>query len=154
MKTHYSMGFAFSKDLRDVVLIEKQKPDWMKGYWNGVGGHIEEGESPLDCMEREFREETGVTITTWEYLGLMEGEFFVMHLFRTCNNDIYKVRSTTIERVEVISTGNLINLPLMNNLRWLIPMAQFEVEGRGMPFTINEYQKTNDPEGPITRSCA
>ena len=54
--------------------------------WIGVGGKCEEGESPEDCVLREVREETGLTLTRWRYRGLITfvhdrypGEY--MHLF-------------------------------------------------------------------------
>lgn len=39
--------------------------------WIGVGGKFEWGESPEDCMLREVREETGYTLTSWKYRGII-----------------------------------------------------------------------------------
>lgn len=50
----------FFEDTRRVVLIRKNRPAWMKGRLNGVGGSIEDNESPAEAMAREFKEETGV----------------------------------------------------------------------------------------------
>ena len=36
--------------------------------WDGVGGHIEAGESPEEALVRECREEIGVTVTLWRPL--------------------------------------------------------------------------------------
>ena len=36
-----------------------------------MGGKCEEGESPEDCVLRETREETGLTLTDWRYRGLV-----------------------------------------------------------------------------------
>jgi len=33
-----------------------------QGLWNGVGGKIEGEESPLECVIREVKEETGIEI--------------------------------------------------------------------------------------------
>ena len=65
---HYVVGFLFSDDRKKVVLIEKTHPGWQKGKWNGIGGHIEEGELPKDAMQREFNEEAGVLIHKSEIL--------------------------------------------------------------------------------------
>ncbi len=34
-----------------------------KGKWNGLGGKLNPGESPEDCVIREVREESGLTIS-------------------------------------------------------------------------------------------
>ena len=49
MFTEYVVGLLFSPDRNTVVLINKTKPDWQAGKLNGVGGKIEEGESPLNA---------------------------------------------------------------------------------------------------------
>ncbi|MBQ8639835.1 MAG: NUDIX domain-containing protein [Lachnospiraceae bacterium] len=49
----------------------KKKQDINKGKWIGVGGHFEPGESPEECILRETREETGLTLTGWQFRGLV-----------------------------------------------------------------------------------
>ena len=39
--------------------------------WIGVGGHFEAGESPEDCLLREVKEETGLTLTSWRFCGIV-----------------------------------------------------------------------------------
>ncbi len=48
-----------------------KKHDVNKDKWIGVGGHFEEGESPEECVVREVKEETGFTITSFAYRGLV-----------------------------------------------------------------------------------
>ena len=40
----------------------KRKEDYNKGKWIGLGGHIENGETPADCIKREVREEAGIIV--------------------------------------------------------------------------------------------
>lgn len=48
-----------------------KKNDVNKDKWIGVGGHFEEDESPEECLLREVREETGYTLTSYRYRGLV-----------------------------------------------------------------------------------
>lgn len=48
-----------------------KKNDVNKDKWIGVGGHFEPGESPEDCLLREVYEETGLTLTSWRYRGIV-----------------------------------------------------------------------------------
>ena len=49
----------------------KKKNDANHDKWIGVGGKFEEGESPEECILRETAEETGLTLTTYRYRGLV-----------------------------------------------------------------------------------
>ena len=49
----------------------KKKNDVNHDKWIGVGGKFEEGESPEDCILRETWEETGLTLTSWRFRGLV-----------------------------------------------------------------------------------
>lgn len=48
-----------------------KKNDVNKDKWIGVGGHFEAGESPEDCLLREVKEETGLTLTSWQFRGIV-----------------------------------------------------------------------------------
>lgn len=48
-----------------------KKNDVNKDKWIGVGGHFEEEESPEDCLLREVYEETGFTLTSWRFRGIV-----------------------------------------------------------------------------------
>ncbi len=41
------------------------------GKWIGVGGHFHEAESPDECVLREVREETGLTLTSYSLRGII-----------------------------------------------------------------------------------
>lgn len=64
----------------------KKENDLNRDKWIGLGGKMEADESPEEGMLREVREETGLTLTSWRYRGIVtfvsdmwEGEY--MHLF-------------------------------------------------------------------------
>ena len=58
----------------------KKEHDENRDKWVGIGGKFEEGESPEDCALREVREETGLTMRSWSYRGIVT---FVSDLWGT-----------------------------------------------------------------------
>lgn len=64
----------------------KKKNDINRDKWIGIGGKFEGEESPDECLLREAKEETGLTLTSWQCRGIVtfrtvggEGEY--MYLF-------------------------------------------------------------------------
>jgi len=53
----YTLGFVKRGD--EILLLNRNKKPW-KGAWNGIGGKIQPGETPLEGMIREMIEETGI----------------------------------------------------------------------------------------------
>lgn len=49
----------------------KKHHDINAGKWIGVGGHVENGETPEECLLREVKEETGLTLTAYRLRGLV-----------------------------------------------------------------------------------
>ena len=68
----------------------KKEHDENHDKWVGIGGKFEPGESPEDCAVREVREETGLTMKSWAYRGIVtfvsdEWGTEYMHLFRSAD---------------------------------------------------------------------
>lgn len=66
----------------------KKENDENRDKWIGLGGKIEDGESPFDCVRREILEESGITLNAPKYRGIVTFVSDVygteyMHLF-TC----------------------------------------------------------------------
>lgn len=49
----------------------KKKKDINKNKWLGVGGRFEEGESPEECIVREVKEKTGLTLKNYQLRGIV-----------------------------------------------------------------------------------
>ena len=49
----------------------KKKHDVNKDKWIGIGGKFERGESPEECILRETKEETGLTLTSYRLRGVL-----------------------------------------------------------------------------------
>lgn len=138
---YYVVGFLFNPDMTEVVLIKKNRPDWQKGLLNGVGGKIESGEDPITAMIREFKEETGLEIIDWFDLVEIKGNGYVCYFFYSVSKKYYDVKTKTDEMVFVKDCADLYYLPVIENLKWLIPMCKdknFGISGKILKSTI-EY---------------
>ena len=49
----------------------KKKNDENQDKWIGVGGKFKPGETPEECLLREVREETGLTLTDYRFRGIV-----------------------------------------------------------------------------------
>ena len=49
----------------------KKEGDINRDKWIGVGGHFLEDETPDECLLREVYEETGLTLTSYRFRGLI-----------------------------------------------------------------------------------
>ena len=64
---------CFVTNGEDVLLIEgaPNKKLWA-GQYNGLGGHVERGESPHAAARREIREEAGLDVTDLRLRGVIQ----------------------------------------------------------------------------------
>ncbi len=133
--TQYVVGFMFNDGPNSgelVALIKKNHPAWQAGRFNGIGGHVEQGESATEAMVREFEEETGCKthLTNWTRFaklrgncgGCADGHGFVIDFFYSFG-DLDRLHSTTDEQVCVMQPLALTLTNSIPNLSWLIPMA-------------------------------
>ena len=54
----------------------KKENDVHEGKWNGLGGKFEQGETPEECVIREIKEESGLTITNPQLKGFITFPLF------------------------------------------------------------------------------
>lgn len=93
----------------------KKENDLNHDKWVGIGGKFEPGESPEECLLREAREETGLTLTRYAYRGLVT---FVsdhwpteyMHLF-TADGFTGTVKECAEGTLEWVPWARLTRLP-------------------------------------------
>lgn len=139
--TRMVCGLAFNADASQILLVQKTHPEWQKGRLNGIGGHVNEGETEIAAMVREFHEECGIrtAVHQWDSLFTLYGDRrrrapeeqvnWSVLFFRTClPNSIFRTyRSTGAERVlnySVTMVLNEIQPYVMPNLHWIIPFAK------------------------------
>lgn len=94
----------------------KKENDLNRDKWIGIGGKFEDKESPEQCNRREVFEETGLTLNSAEYKGIItfvsdiwETEY--MHLF-TSSDFSGTVKSDCDEGVlEWVNEDKLLSFP-------------------------------------------
>ncbi len=101
----------------EVLMLHRIKKamDENRDKWIGVGGKLEDRESPEDCVRREVLEETGLTLTSFRYRGLVT---FVsdrwpteyMHLF-TADGFTGTLRTCDEGELAWIPRAQLLSLP-------------------------------------------
>jgi 8-oxo-dGTP pyrophosphatase MutT (NUDIX family) len=140
----YTVGFMFSEDEREVILLQKKKKkglEFLAGKWNGVGGTVEKDELPAVCMAREFEEEAGIKTAPedWKLFAIIAGPEYNVNFYLTHYHDLYQYIQRESEKVSVFSvkqdTSPVVmeydnypppsyhNINVVDNLKFLIPMA-------------------------------
>ncbi|NJO65271.1 MAG: NUDIX hydrolase [Richelia sp. RM2_1_2] len=80
---HNSIGVIYDKEGK--VLLVKRSPEfeeWMPDKWALVGGSVEPGEKPIDAMQRETREETGLSLDNFiDVFGVDKSPTSKLHVF-------------------------------------------------------------------------
>ena len=82
----------------------KKKHDVNQDKWIGVGGKFEENESPDECLIREVREETGLTLTDYRLRGIVT---FVSQGWETEYMFLYTATGWTGELLDGCDEGTL-----------------------------------------------
>ncbi len=106
----------------------KKERDIHIGKWNGLGGKIHLGETPEECVIREVREESGLTITKPSLRGILtfpafkEEEDWYVYVFVADQFSGSLVESDEGE-LKWIADGEVAKLPLWEGdpifLKWI-----------------------------------
>ena len=105
------------KDNRYLMLHRtKKEVDCNKDKWIGVGGKFMDKESPEECALREIKEETGLTVTSYRYRGIVtfvsdKWETEYMHLF-TADGFYGDITECDEGELEWIDKDKLLSLTL------------------------------------------
>ena len=109
---------------REYLLIHRDQStaDFHHGFWNGLGGKLEAGESSVEAAIREVREESGLNLTESDLspLGILHFPNFKPHRQEDWHCTIFMVELLQKPAVRNSSEGTLhwqkesdiLNLPL------------------------------------------
>jgi 8-oxo-dGTP diphosphatase len=128
---------------RTLMLHRNKKAgDVHLGKWNGLGGKMEPGESPDECVIREVREESGLKILDARLRGVLtfpafkDGEDWLVFAY-TATRFEGKLGECGEGTLEWIDDAKVLDLPLWEGDRLFLPWlngdrffsAKFRYEG-------------------------
>ena len=121
----------------------KKENDLKNDKWIGVGGKFQDKESPEDCLLRETWEETGLTLTSYRYRGLVT---FISNLWPTEYMHLFTADGWTGEphpcdegELAWIKKADLLSLPL-----WKGDQIFLDLLDRNTPFFSLKLQYEGD----------
>ena len=127
-----------------MVHRNKKANDIHEGKWNGLGGKLEVGETPEECVIREVQEESGLLIQNPKYCGLLlftnfKGNDWYVFVF-TASEFTGELIDSPEGKLEWIPDDKLHDLNLWESdhifFRWIddgkLFSAKFEYEGEEM----------------------
>lgn len=115
MSISYVAGLAFDAKGERVALVLKNRPAFLAGFYNAIGGHIEDDEDMDVAMIREFMEETGCETTEddWEWFAAKDNDKFTLNFFVTHLSDerFNTIRTMEDEEIHILNVKDAIFNP-------------------------------------------
>jgi 8-oxo-dGTP diphosphatase len=118
------------------------------GQYNGIGGHIEQGEDIHSAAQRELLEETGITTSKLLLCGIniintKTNPGICLFIFKgeTEKSDLIRSNEGALRWFDVSDLGDL---PLVADLPVLIPKILSTKKGDPIFFAYSEYNETDN----------
>ncbi len=116
-----------------ILLQNRVKKDWQG--WTLPGGHVEPGESIVEAVRREMKEETGLTVRSVQLRGVkqfpIEGGRYIVFLFRTDDFE-GEVISSEEGQMRWFSRSDLTSIPAVSDFAELLSVIDSD--------SLNEFQ--------------
>lgn len=130
---NYVAAFALDEN-NNILFIRKNRPDWQRGYLNGVGGKINFAETAREAMSREFLEETGIAIDkhSWIYVcELINNNGNGKVSFFTIKVPTIDYKNQTDEQLELINYEVMAQFNLLPNIKVLVELSLLRLNYNG-----------------------
>ncbi|MCQ2504610.1 MAG: NUDIX domain-containing protein [Saccharofermentans sp.] len=113
----------------DVLFIHKGRNDMNTGKYLGIGGHLEEGEAPAECIVREIFEETGIKETELSKLrmravitfvnSVYEDEYIILYEAEYTGNEDPALRSCSEGELKWVDRRDIYDLPIWEGDKYI-----------------------------------
>ena len=120
------------QDGRTLMLHRNKKEgDVHRGKWNGLGGKLDAGESPDECVVREVREESGLNILDARLRGVLtfpafkDGEDWIVFVYTAARFE-GKIGECPEGTLEWVADAKISELPLWEGDRVFLPWLEAE----------------------------
>jgi len=111
---HSGTGILFVNDNGQVLLcLRDNKPDIpCPNCWDIIGGHIEEGETPEECIGREVKEEIGKTVEKLNFYKKYNMKDKIQYIYwEKANIDIEQTTLTEGQKLKWFTEEEIRKLP-------------------------------------------
>lgn len=115
------------QDGRTLMLHRNKKEgDVHRGKWNGLGGKLDAGESPDECVVREVREESGLNILDARLRGVLtfpafkDGEDWLVFVYTAARFE-GKIGDCPEGTLDWVEDSKILELPLWEGDKVFLP---------------------------------
>ena len=111
---HIALAVIFIENDNGEFLIQKTSKE-KGGYFSSTGGHVDSGETPLEAIKREAKEEIGINIDNdkieeYGYLSYDMPLRFIYYVKRNVDINDIKVQKEEVEYVKYMSIPEIEEL--------------------------------------------
>ena len=113
---------------KTLMIYRHRKNDIHEGKYNGLGGKFNPGESPEDCITREVKEESGLTIHNPRLRGILSFPGFMQEdwivFVYTANEFSGELKSSEEGNLHWVDDSTLLNLSLWESDKYFLGWIQ------------------------------
>lgn len=143
MKIEYVTLCYVEKDNKYLMLHRtKKENDINKDKYIGIGGHLEENETPLQCILREAKEESGLTLLDPKFRGNITfyiDDYIEVSWLYTCNSFVGELIECNEGDLVWVDKKEVLNLPIWEGDKIFFKL----LEERKEPFKLKLVYKND-----------